>query len=44
MTRALGIIAGCVLILLYASMLLLIMPAVQLRTGENPPEALGALH
>jgi len=40
MTRALGIIAGTALILLYASMLLLIMPTIQLRTGENPPEAL----
>lgn len=40
MTRALGIIAGTALILLYATMLLLIMPAIQLRTGENPPEAL----
>jgi len=40
MTRALGIIAGTALILMYATMLLLIMPAIQLRTGENPPEAL----
>lgn len=40
MTRALGIIAGTALILLYASMLLLVMPTIQLRTGENPPEAL----
>lgn len=40
MTRALGIIAGTALILLYATMLLLIMPAIQLRTGENPPQAL----
>ncbi|MFK7858831.1 MAG: cbb3-type cytochrome c oxidase subunit II [Granulosicoccus sp.] len=40
MTRALGIIAGTALILLYATMLLLIMPAIQLRTGENPPDAL----
>ncbi len=40
MTRALGIIAGAALILLYATMLLLIMPAIQLRTGENPPAAL----
>jgi len=40
MTRALGIIAGTALILLYATMLLLIMPAIQLRTGENPPAAL----
>jgi len=30
MTRALGIIAGTALILMYATMLLLIMPAIQL--------------
>lgn len=40
MTRALGIIGGTALILLYASLMLLVMPAIQLRTGENPPEAL----
>jgi len=40
MTRALGIIAGTALILLYATLLLVVMPTIQLRTGENPPEAL----
>ncbi len=40
MTRALGIIGGSAIILLYATLLLVVMPAVQLRTGENPPEAL----
>jgi cytochrome c oxidase cbb3-type subunit 2 len=39
-TRALGIIAGAALILLYATLLLIVMPVVQLRTGSNPPEAL----
>ena len=40
MTRVLGIIAGTALILLYATLLLVVMPTIQLRTGENPPEAL----
>lgn len=40
MTRALGIIAGTALILLYATLLLVVMPTIQLRTGEDPPEAL----
>lgn len=40
MTRALGIIAGTALILLFATLLLVIMPTVQLQTGQNPPEGL----
>lgn len=40
MTRALGIIGGAAMILLYATLMLVVMPTVQLRTGENPPEAL----
>lgn len=40
MTRALGIIAGTALILLFAMLLLVVMPTLQLQTGENPPEAL----
>lgn len=40
MTRALGIIAGTALILLFATLLLVVMPTLQLQTGENPPEAL----
>jgi len=39
-TRVLGIIGGSAIILLYATLLLVVMPTVQLRTGENPPEAL----
>ena len=38
MTRALGIAAGAILVLLYASLLLVVMPAVQLRTGATVPE------
>lgn len=38
MTRALGIVAGAVLVLLYATLLLVVMPAVQLRTGAQVPE------
>ncbi len=40
MTRALGIIAGTALILLFATLLLVVMPTLQLQTGANPPEAL----
>ncbi|MFK7889580.1 MAG: cbb3-type cytochrome c oxidase subunit II [Granulosicoccus sp.] len=40
MTRALGIIAGTALILLFATLLLVVMPTIQLQTGSNPPEAL----
>ncbi len=40
MTRALGIIAGTALILLFATLLLVVMPTLQLQTGENPPEEL----
>ncbi|MBX2879120.1 MAG: cbb3-type cytochrome c oxidase subunit II [Granulosicoccus sp.] len=40
MTRALGIIAGTALILLFATLLLVVMPTIQLQTGRNPPEAL----
>lgn len=40
MTRALGIIAGTALILLFATIMIVVMPTIQLRTGENPPDAL----
>ena len=41
MTRALGIIAGSALILLYATLLLIVMPTVQIRAGSStPPEGL----
>lgn len=40
MTRALGIIAGTALILLFATLLLVVMPTVQLQTGQNPPDGL----
>ena len=40
MTRVLGIIGGVALILLYATLLLVVMPTVQMRSGEDAPEAL----
>lgn len=40
MTRALGIIAGTALILLFATLMLVVMPTLQLQTGSNPPEGL----
>jgi len=40
MTRVLGIIGGVGMILLYATLMLVVMPTIQLRTGEDPPEAL----
>nr|MBV6629573.1 cbb3-type cytochrome c oxidase subunit II [Oceanococcus sp. HetDA_MAG_MS8] len=40
MTRALGIFAGAALILLYATLLLVVMPTVQIRAGITPPEGL----
>lgn len=41
MTRALGIIAGAALILLYATLLLIVMPTVQIRAGSStPPDGL----
>jgi len=40
MTRALGIIAGTALILLFATLLLVVMPTLQLQTGEKSPDAL----
>lgn len=40
MTRALGILAGAALILLYATLLLVVMPTVQLRAAVQPPEGL----
>ncbi len=40
MTKALAIFAGAGLILLYAALMLLVLPAVQLQTGHNAPEAL----
>lgn len=40
MTRALGIIAGTALILLFATLLLVVMPTIQLQTGTNPPKGL----
>jgi len=40
MTRVLGIIAGTALILLFATLLLVVMPTLQLQTGSNPPEGL----
>ena len=40
MTRVLGIIGGVALILLYATLVLVVMPTIQLRSGEDAPEAL----
>lgn len=40
MTKAIAIFAGAGLILLYAALMLVVMPAVQLQTGSNPPEGL----
>ena len=40
MTRVLGIIGGVALILLYAMLVLVVMPTIQMRTGEDAPEAL----
>ncbi|MDT0634089.1 cbb3-type cytochrome c oxidase subunit II [Spectribacter hydrogenooxidans] len=40
MTRVLGIAAGSALILLFATLLIVVMPAVQLQSSRNVPEAL----
>jgi len=40
MTRALGIIAAAVMILLFAALMIVIMPAVQLQAASQPPEGL----
>lgn len=40
MTRALGIVAGAIAILLFATLLLVVMPAVQLQSKGRPAEGL----
>ncbi|HET9679812.1 MAG TPA: cbb3-type cytochrome c oxidase subunit II [Gammaproteobacteria bacterium] len=40
MTKALAILAGAALILMYAALMLLVLPSVQLQTGTNAPDAL----
>lgn len=40
MTRVLGIIGGVALILLYATLMLVVMPTIQMRSGEDVPGAL----
>lgn len=40
MTRALGIIAAAAMILLFAALMIVVMPAVQLQASSRPPEGL----
>lgn len=40
MTRALGIVAGAAMILLFAALMIVVMPAVQLQAASQAPEAL----
>lgn len=40
MTRALGILAGAAMILLFATLMIVVMPTIQLQAGANIPEGL----
>ncbi|MEM6709225.1 MAG: cbb3-type cytochrome c oxidase subunit II [Pseudomonadota bacterium] len=40
MTRALGIVAGAAMILLFAALMIVVMPSVQLQSASQPPEGL----
>jgi cytochrome c oxidase cbb3-type subunit II len=40
MTRALGILAGSALILLFATIMIVVMPSLQTQSQSNPPEGL----
>lgn len=40
MTRALGIFAGAALILLFATIMIVVMPSLQTQSQSNPPEGL----
>ncbi len=40
MTRALGIVAGAAMILLFAALMIVVMPSVQLQAVSEPPEGL----
>lgn len=40
MTRALGIIAGAAMILLFAALMIVVMPSVQLQAASEPPDGL----
>jgi len=39
-TRALGIVAGAAMILLFATLMIVVMPSVQLQASSQPPEGL----
>jgi len=39
-TRALGIVAGAAMILLFATLMIVVMPSVQLQGASQPPEGL----
>jgi hypothetical protein len=43
MTRAVGILAGAAMILLFATLMIVVMPTIQLQSGARVPEGLRAL-